>query len=211
MRLIDKVQKEQRRSLVSIAQEYAAKGLTLKRMSEDFKLNYGSLKQALRLRNYIHPYGIELVSTKIFNETKWEFPEYLKLMIEEGMSRNAIAIELGVDNKTIQNYADRIGLSFPYCPSSPKSFDNIINALRARISTRSDLNWIEHNGDKMYIEQWSRHIGISGSTIRKRMAMGWSVEQTLNTKLGDKPLGQSLVQQKRKKPSSKHPWRNSVL
>jgi len=41
--------------------------------------------------------------------------------------------------------------------------------------------WIEYNGQKKIIEDWAELTGLNTSTLRKRLARGWSVERALKT------------------------------
>ena len=211
MQPLERVQKENKKSIVVIAKEYASLGLTLKRMSQDLGINYNSLKRALALRNYKHPYGIELIALKVLHETSWPFPEYLQIMIDDGLSRNEISSELGVDNKTLQSYAEKIGIVFIKCKPKPKHFDSIINAIRARMPHRDDLHWLEYNGERLFIAQWSVRVGISASTIRKRLKLGWSHSDALSIPVGMAPRNCMVTSAPSRTPSKHHPWRNTDL
>lgn len=210
MRPIDRVQKEHRMSLARIAAGFAGRGLSLVAMAQELQINYSSLKRGLRLRGYSHPVGIDLVAAKIKAETQWELKEYVAMMIEEGLSRNAIAKELGVDNKTLQAYGDSNELVFPDVPPIPKDFTNIAEANRRRVPLREDLIWLELNGEKKYIQQWADEKKIKRSTIVKRLALGWSIEEALTTPIGQqRRKAGKVVRTASKRPVETHPWRNS--
>jgi hypothetical protein len=204
---IQRVQIENKKSLVILANEYASRGLTLKHMATDLDLNYGSLKRGLVLRGYHHPSGIKLVESKLKAETGWKLSDYVKVMIDEGLSRNTMSKELGIDNKTLQIFADREQIIIPRSKPVPRDFQKIIAAIHARMIKRSDLFWIVHNNEKKYLSQWADSTGIRASTIKKRLSLGWSVEMALTMTTGpskNKPC--SLIKRK-KIPGAKHPWR----
>lgn len=194
------------RPVVYLAREYATKGLTLKRLAVDFRVNYSGLKGALRLRGYQHPVGIALVQAHIKHETGWNLPDYVSTMIAEGLSRNTIAHELEIDNKTLQAFADRCGLTFPAASPTPKDFTNIIAAIRLRTPDRTDLRFIEHDGQRRYIAEWSNVTGISRSTIIKRLQLGWAESDAVSIPVNSKRKSpcRPLI-----RPNSSHPWRES--
>lgn len=195
------------RPIVYLAREYAQKGLSLKYMAFELQVDYSSLKTALRARGYAHPVGINLVGTKIKHESGWELKEYIELLIAEGVSRNSIAKELEVDNKTLQAFADRNGMVFPISAPIPKNFTNIIAAIRRRMKDRRDLFFIEANGKRQYIAAWAKDSGVGGSTIKKRLALGWTAADAVSVPVGSRRnlVGRQL------KPSSTHPWRKSYI
>lgn len=43
--------------------------------------------------------------------------------------------------------------------------------------------WIEHNGQKLPIYEWSRRTGIGLETLRKRIKAGWPLDVALNPEL----------------------------
>lgn len=209
MRPIDRVQKERRMSLARIATSFAERGLSLNSMAQELKLNYSSLKRGLRLRGYSHPVGIDLVAAKIKAETRWELKEYVAAMIEEGLSRNAIAKELGVDNKTLQAYGDANKLVFPDVRPIPMNFTNIAEANRRRVLLRTDLIWLELYGEKKYLEQWVVERKLNRSALVKRLALGWSVEDALTTPIGQRRKSGKKVCAAPRRPAETHPWRSA--
>jgi hypothetical protein len=154
-------------------------------MAAELEIDYRSLKHSLQMIGYEHPRGIELVGRRIFFETRLTLDGYIRLLINEGLSRNAIAEKLNVDNKTLQSFADREKIVFPVVPSRPKNLTNIVRALLSRVPERKDLNWIEYQGECLYLAQWARRVGIPAVTIKKRLKLGWSI-QTALTKSIDK-------------------------
>lgn len=176
------IEKSRGKPILVLAREFADRGLTLKVMATELGINYRSLKQALGIRGYTHPRGIELVVKRIHSETGKNLAEYIQILITEGLSRNAIATKLKIDNKTLQSFAKRESIVFAVVPSSPKNLTNIVHALLSRIPERQDLRWIEFRGDRLYMAQWANRTGISAATLRKRFKMGWSVEAALTTR-----------------------------
>ena len=41
--------------------------------------------------------------------------------------------------------------------------------------------FIEYNGEKLTIAQWSRRLGIRDTTFRLRIARGWSIDRAITT------------------------------
>lgn len=170
---IDCIQKARKQTIVAIAKEFAMRGLSLRVMANDLDLNYSSLKRALRLRNYSHPTGIALVSCALKAESNIELDDYLKAMISKGESRNVIAKDLGVDNKTLQNYANKRGYVFPDVKPIPKDFTNIIAAIHRR---KRKQNPVVESGLKN---------GIQIGTIKKRIALGWNENEIIGIPSGE--------------------------
>ncbi len=208
-RCLQQAQVAQRRSLVQIAKSFAHQGKTLKQMAQELSLNYVSLKQALIQRGYQHPYGIELVGARIEAETSWVLTDYIKMMVKEGLVRQQIASDLGVDSMTVKAFCERNGIIIPPGRAIPRSFEKIIAAIRRRTASRSDLQWIEHNGEKRYLSQWAEITGIGVSTLKKRLKLGWTVSETLTTKVGKARKSMSMRTRPRRAPSENHPWREA--
>lgn len=83
------------------------------------------------------------------------------------------ALESGFDpNLTI----DRIDNGKGYSPDNCRWVDYYTQE-----NNRSDNVFLEHNGEKHTIAEWSRLLNISRKNIEKRLALGWSVEETLST------------------------------
>ncbi len=57
------------------------------------------------------------------------------------------------------------------------------NCRWADIDTQSNnkATAVEFNGKRQSLEKWGREIGISGSTLIRRIKRGWSIEKTLST------------------------------
>ena len=179
------IKQSDRQSILVLVNEFAEQGKTLKVMATELNIDYRSLKHSLQMIGYEHPRGIELVGRRIFFETSLTLIDYIRLLTNEGLSRNAISGKLNVDNKTLQSFADREKIVFPVVPSRPKNLTNIVRALLKRVPDRQDLHWIEYHGERLYVAQWARRVGIPATTIRKRLQLGWSIEAAL-TKSIDK-------------------------
>jgi len=183
---IDRVQKMERKSIVAIAKEFANRGLSIHSMADELELNYSSLKRALRLRKYQHPVGIALIDYRCQSEIGVTLNDYLVAMIAKGESRNAIAKDLGVDNKTLQAYADKHGLVFPFVKPVPHDFTNIIAAIKRRKRKPQPL-----------IDSGAQN-GIPCSTIKKRIALGWNSHEILGIPAGcghirRQPLSKGMI------------------
>jgi len=170
---IDRVQKSRGKNIASIAKEFAERGLPLLAMAAELGLNYSSLKRALRLRGYKHPIGINLVSCKLRAELGIGLDDYLATMISKKESRNAIAQDIGVDNKTLQSYADSHGYVFPEVKPIPKDFTNINAANRSRKYNHCPIVTLGSQN------------GIPFSSIKKRIALGWNLQEIVGIPPGD--------------------------
>lgn len=162
------------------------RGLSLRRMAVDMELNYSSLKRALRLRGYQHPLGMSLINCRCQSEMGVSLNDYLAAMISKGESRNSISKDLAVDNKTLQTYADKHGFVFPYVQPVPRDFTNIIAAIKRR--KRKPQPLVEAGALK----------GISYTTVKKRVALGWNQHEILGIPVGSghirrRPLDIGLI------------------
>jgi hypothetical protein len=54
------------------------------------------------------------------------------------------------------------------------------DCLQQANNTRSN-RWIEYDGERLTMAQWSRKTGLSQKCIQARLAKGWTVEFTLTT------------------------------
>ncbi|MBC3871508.1 hypothetical protein [Undibacterium oligocarboniphilum] len=178
-------------------------------MALELTLNYSSLKQALALRGYVHPVGIQLTAAKIQHETGWSLPEYIQLMMKENLCCQQMADELQVDSKTLRKFAQSIDLEIPKSKPVPRQFENIVAALRSRARHRADLRWIEHNGERLCVAQWATLTGIPAETIKKRLALGWSASEALTLAVGKRRLHPNRSKPV-SKPAAGHPWRATM-
>lgn len=83
--------------------------------------------------------------------------------------------------------------SFGDRPEGCYSIDRINNELgyfkencrwgttETQCNNRRSNRFIEFNGERLTISQWSRKLGIDKTTIRKRLEKGWPIEKVLST------------------------------
>lgn len=69
---------------------------------------------------------------------------------------------------------DRIDNNKGYCKENCRFVPRIINA-----SNKRNNRFIEHDGEKKTLSQWSRDLGISKNCLHRRLKMGWSIKDTL--------------------------------
>jgi hypothetical protein len=46
-------------------------------------------------------------------------------------------------------------------------------------NNRCDNHILEYNGESLTLEQWGRRFGLTGSVIRFRLNLGWSIEEAI--------------------------------
>jgi len=64
--------------------------------------------------------------------------------------------------------------------NGPYSLENCRWATRAEQGrNRSNNVWLELNGEKLCITDWAKKIGMNAMSIKKRLALGWSVTDAL--------------------------------
>lgn len=76
------------------------------------------------------------------------------------------------DNLTI----DRIDNSRNYGPDNCRWVTRLVQNNNSR-----HVNYIEFNGKRHSIAEWSRIKGISRNTIVKRIRLGWDIDRVLNS------------------------------
>lgn len=72
---------------------------------------------------------------------------------------------------------DRIDNNGPYCKDNCKW-----STRRQQLRNTRRTRWIEYNGERRCMKEWSEVTGISYQAIRHRLMRGWSVEKTLTAK-----------------------------
>ena len=69
---------------------------------------------------------------------------------------------------------DRINNDGPYSPKNCQWSDR-----KHQANNRSSNRIIEYRGESLTASQWADRIGINSGRIRKRLADGWSVEESM--------------------------------
>lgn len=69
---------------------------------------------------------------------------------------------------------DRINNDGPYSPENCRWTTSTVN----RNNTRRN-RWLEYDGERLTIAEWSRRTGISYGALTKRLRRGWSTERVL--------------------------------
>jgi len=164
--------------LLAMATVYANQGMTLKEMAVKESISYSKLKYFLACTGYSHPKGIELAELRIIKESGMNLNGFIRYHLTNGMSRNQIAKKAGLDNKSIQLYADRNGIDIPRALPIPLCTDNIKKANRCRDqSKRNDLILITYKGKKQCLADWCRELGLNRSTVKRRLNLGFTAKE----------------------------------
>ena len=168
-------------SITDLANLYARKGVSLRVMAELEKIDYPKLKEILSSCGYSHPRNTDLISNKIEHETGMNLHDFLCQQLEKGLSRNEISKISGIDNKTLQKFADNNGIHIPRSKSTPKNVGNIIKANQLRVhQDRTDAILIKFNGETLSLAEWSKKLGIPRSTIKSRLELGYPLHEALS-------------------------------
>lgn len=90
---------------------------------------------------------------------------FIKWAYENGYDENAPKGKCTIERKDINGN---------YCP------ENCCFITQAEQMNNTTRNiWIEYNGERKTVAQWSRETGIKSATISGRLAHGWSAEKIL--------------------------------
>jgi hypothetical protein len=82
------------------------------------------------------------------------------------------------DKPTPNHTLDRIENDKGYGP------DNCRWATQEEQCNNTRVNvWIEYNGERRTIAQWTRHLGFKRPTLKARLRKGWPIEKALTTPL----------------------------
>jgi hypothetical protein len=170
--------------LLSLATEYANQGMSLKDMAAKENISYSKLKYLLAGAGYSHPKGIELAELRIIKESGMNLNGFIRYHLAKGVSRNQIAKLSGIDNKSIQLYADHNGIEIPRALSKPLSTDKIKEANQKRDqSKRRDLILITYQGKKQCLADWCRELGLNRSTVKSRLDLGYTIAQAFKSEI----------------------------
>jgi hypothetical protein len=168
--------------LICLARQYANQGMSLKEMAAKEKITYSKLKYLLACSGYSHPKGVELAELRIVNVTGMTLNAFIRHHQSKGMSRNQIAKMAGLDNKSIQTYADRNGIDIPRALPIPLSTEKIKQANRNRDqSKRKDLILISYQDRKQCLADWCRELGLKRSTVKRRLDLGFTTEEAFSS------------------------------
>ncbi len=192
-------------SIVALARRAAAERMTLKALAIRLVIPHSTLKAALARRGYRLPVGSALLDCHLLAISGIGLADTLREMAASGLSRGAIARDLCVEPTTLQAVADRCGITFPRTMTI-RDPSNIVAAMKARIASRNDLRVLKAGGEAMHLADWARKTCIPESTIRARLAHGWSVEDALTpSPRGTVRRGSSRM----KVAADTHPWRRA--
>jgi hypothetical protein len=71
---------------------------------------------------------------------------------------------------------------------------NVRWATRREQSLNStSVTWLECNGERYTISDWTRKMGLGRSTISDRLARGWRVEEAINTPIRGRSIQRALT------------------
>ena len=76
---------------------------------------------------------------------------------------------------------NRIDNNGPYSPENCEWA-----TFSAQAQNRRDNNLLSFGGEVLCVTEWARRIGIKRDTLRRRIALGWTVEHAITAPLGAK-------------------------
>lgn len=129
----------------------------------------------------------ESMKARCYNPNDGKYPNYggrgIKVCDEWLHDAGAFAkwaYENGFDESKHQTEQslDRIDVNGNYCPENCRFTD-------AKTQSRNKTNnfWIEYNGLRLTLAEWSERTGLKEGTIRYRLRKNWSVEDALTRPL----------------------------
>lgn len=126
-----------------------------------------------RRRNGRHPIGSQSVLARYDEETIAK----AKGLLNEGIRVGAVASVCGINRPTVSLL--KAGLIWTHV--LPLHDDGLLQQAVRLQSHGSRWNvWLECRGQRMIVQDWARHLGISSVTIRSRLSRGWPVERALS-------------------------------
>lgn len=150
------------------------------RWPDAYEIPYAKLKYLLACSGYSHPKGGALAELRIIKESGMTLNGFIRYHLSNGKSRNQIATLAGLDNKSIQLYADANGIVIPPALPIPLSTERIIEVNRNRDQyKRKDLILITYQEKTQCLADWCRELGLNRSTVKSRLDLGFTIEQAL--------------------------------
>lgn len=93
---------------------------------------------------------------------------------------------LGIDVRTMRSWlAEPVQLT-PRASAWRDPLHNAASVLKAR-KANGTLRFIEHDGQRRHLNEWSRLTGIKSTTIARRIDVyGWPISKALTVKMGSR-------------------------
>ncbi len=104
--------------------------------------------------------------------------------MQQNISCHTLANITGIADATLQKYSKEIGKPLPKHKPKPTHFHKIIEAIRARQDSRSDLRLITIENETRTLSDWANRSGNTQSTIRRRLDYGYPPQTAVFAKPG---------------------------